>query len=200
MRSLVLQKGGFMKKIVAILLFAIIAGTAFAQNSASGSIAGMIKDGLFKNEARIKDASFNLDATEKLMLYGEFKKDPWVPFIINFLIGAGIGSFVEGDTTGGVIGLTGDVIGLGSILMGVSTYASALSSNPYTTSGLGMVTFGYIALIGTRVFEIIRPFTFSSRYNSTLKGALNYYDGLSLAPIFESGVAGITLSYKIRLN
>jgi len=63
-----------------------------------------------------------------------------------------------------------------------------------------MVTFGYIALIGTRVFEIIRPFTFSSRYNSTLKGALNYYDGLSLAPIFESGVAGITLSYKIRLN
>jgi len=196
----VLRKGGFMKKIVAVLLLVAIASAAFAQNNTSASIAGMIKDDLFKNEARIKQASVNLDAAQKLALYGDFKKDPWVPFLINFVVGAGIGSFVEGDTTGGVIGLTGDVIGLGSLLAGVSTYANAYYSNPYTTNGLGMMTFGYIALIGTRIFELIRPFTFTSRYNSTLKGALNYYDGLSFAPAFESGIAGITFSYKIRLD
>lgn len=195
-----LQKEGCMKKYVAAFLLVLIAGTVFAQNNTSGSVAGMIKDGLFKNEVRIKDASGSLSSTEKMVLYGEFKKDPWVPFLINLLVGAGIGSFVEGDTTGGAIALAGDVIGLSSILIGVSTYASAVYSDPYTQKGLGMVSIGYVALIGTRIFEVIRPFTFTARYNTTLKGALSYFDGLSLAPTIESGIAGLTLSCKLKLN
>lgn len=189
-----------MKKAVCAVALVLAAGMVFGQSSSASSVAGMIKDGLFKNEARIKDASLSIGQTEKMMLYGDYKKDPWVPFIVNFVVGAGIGSFIEGDTTGGVIAVTGDVVGWGSVLIGASTYANAVYSDPYTTKGLGTMTFGYILLLGTRIFEIIRPFTFTSRYNSTLKGALNYYDGLSFAPSFESGVAGLTLSYKIKLN
>jgi len=189
-----------MKKMVAVLLIAIFAGTAFAQGSSTASVAGMIKDGLFKNEVRIRQASVNLDTNEKLLLYSEFKKEPWVPFLVNLLIGAGIGSFIEGDTTGGVIALTGDLVGWGSVLIGISTYASAVYDNPYTTRGVGLVTFGYIALAGTRIFEIIRPFTFTSRYNSTLKGALNYFEGLSIVPAVESGMAGVSIGYRIKFN
>ncbi|WP_425532460.1 P13 family porin [Borrelia coriaceae] len=39
------------------------------------------------------------------------KKDTLVPFLLNFLLGFGIDSFVQGDTTGGLFVLGFDVLG-----------------------------------------------------------------------------------------
>lgn len=144
--------------------------------------------------------SSTLDQSQKFMLYGEYKKDQWVPFLVNFLVGAGIGSFIQGDKTGGTIALVGDIAGLGSVVVGAVSYANASYSNSYTTSGLGLMTFGYITLLGTRIFELIRPFTFMARYNSTLKNALNYFDSVSVAPTIENGIAGLAVTCKMNLN
>jgi roadblock/LC7 domain-containing protein len=192
--------GGRMKKVVFGLMFLCLAAAAFADDGTVSSISGMIKSDLFKNQSNIQSLSQSLTSTEKMALYTEYKKDPWVPFLVNFLVGAGVGSFIEGDTTGGVIALTGDLVGLGSVLIGVSAYASEVYWDPYTTKGVGLTTFGYIVLIGSRIFEIVRPFTYTARYNSTLKQSLNYIEGLSFVPTFENGVAGISLSYSVRLN
>lgn len=189
-----------MKRIFVLLLFIVVCSSAFAQTETVGSIAGMIKSDLFKNQGHIKAASSSLKQVEKMMLYDEYKKDQWVPFLINFVIGAGIGSFVEGDTQGGTIALIGDIVGLGAVVLGYSTYYSQIYSGSYTTKGLGTMTIGYVVLLGTRIFEIIRPFTWTASYNSTLKGSLNYFDSISLSPSLENGMAGVTLSYKIKYN
>jgi hypothetical protein len=190
----------FMKKLLAVLLLFAVSLPMFAQSESISSIAGMIKNDLFKNQDRIKEASSSLKQTDKMILYNECKKDQWVPFLVNFVVGAGIGSFIEGDKTGGTIALVGDLVGMGAVAFGAAAYSSEIYSNPYTTKGLGTMTLGYVALIGTRIFEIIRPFTYTARYNSTLKGTLGYFDGLSFAPTVENGVAGLAVAYKVKLN
>lgn len=189
-----------MKKLFSVLLLIAVSVSVFAQSESVGSVAGMIKSDLFKNQGRIKEAASTLKQTDKMMLYGEYKKDQWVPFLVNFVVGAGIGSFIQGDKTGGTIALVGDLIGLGAVIIGASSYYNAFYSDPYTTKGLGAMTLGYVTLIGTRIFELIRPFTFTARYNSTLKESLSYFDGISLAPAIENGVAGLAVTYKIKLN
>ena len=189
-----------MKKFVAVMVLCCFAMAAYAQSESVGSVAGMIKDDLFKNQAAIKSASASLSQTQKMALYGEYKKDQWVPFLINFVVGAGIGSFIEGDKTGGIIALVGDLSGVGAVAIGAVSYASAVASNPYTTSGLGIMTVGYLIIAGSRIFEIIRPFTFTANYNSSLKSSLGYLEGFSLVPSFENGMAGLTLGCKVRLN
>ncbi len=189
-----------MKRTVSVIVLLCLAMAVFADESSVSSISGMIKSDLFKNQSKIQGLSQNLTSTEKMALYSEYKKDQWVPFLVNFIVGAGIGSFIEGDTTGGAIALAGDLIGIGTVVTGLSSYASAVYSNPYTSEGLGLMSFGYIVLFGSRIFEIIRPFTWTARYNSTLTQSLNYLPGISFAPSFENGVAGLTLSYRVRLN
>ena len=193
-----------MKKLVSILVLLCVAGVCFADDSTLSSVSGLIKSDLFKNQAQIQGLSKDLSSTEKMALYSEYKKDQWVPFLVNFVLGAGVGSFIEGDTTGGAIALGSDVAGLACVLIGAGSYASAVYADPYTTSGLGLMTFGYVALIGSRIFEIVRPFTYTAHYNSTLKQSLNYFGGLSfepsLVPSYSNGVAGLTFACKVRLN
>jgi len=191
-----------MKKMVLMLVLLCLAAAVFADDGSVSSISGMIKSDLFKNQSTIQGLTQSLTSTEKMALYTEYKKDQWVPFLVNLVVGAGIGSFIEGDSTGGAIALTGDIVGLGAVILGASTYASSVYSYPYTYSskGLGLASFGYVVLIGSRIFEIVRPFTWTARYNSTLKQSLNYMAGISLAPSFENGIAGVTLAYRVKLN
>lgn len=193
-----------MKKLVSVLVLLCIAGACFADDSMFFSVSGLIKSDLFKNQSKIQELSKDLSSTEKLRLYSQYKKDQWVPFLINFLVGYGVGSFVEGDTTGGVIALGSDLGGLACVLVGAVSSANALSSDPNTTSGLGVMLFGSILVLGSRIFEIIRPFTYTARYNSTLKQSLNYFEGLSfepsVVPSYNNGVAGLSFACKVRLN
>jgi len=189
-----------MKRFVVFLFLLLMSASLFAQSEAAGSVAGMIKNGLFDNQDRIRQAAAALSPTEKMMLYDSYKKDQWMPFLLNLLVGAGVGSFVEGDTKGGAIALGGDLIGIGSLVLGMSTYSNAIYSDPYTSDGLGLMTFGYVALFATRIFEVVRPFTWTARYNSTLKESINYFAGMSLAPSIEDGMARMTLSYTVRLD
>lgn len=51
------------------------------------------------------------DSNRAFQRYEIEKIDPWGPFVLNLLLNFGIGSFVQGDTTGGLIVAGGQVIG-----------------------------------------------------------------------------------------
>jgi hypothetical protein len=108
------------------------------------------------------------------MLFESNKQSSTLPFILNLLIGFGIGSYVQGDSTGGTIALAGDIVSLALLYGG---YGQALSAaynySSYTgTEGTGLMVVGVIGMIATRVFELIRPFSFASDYNKKLSNAL----------------------------
>ena len=52
--------------------------------------------------------------------YEMHKMDPWGPFTLNLLLGLGIGSFAQGDTTGGLLVAGGEILGIVLIVAGAS--------------------------------------------------------------------------------
>ena len=48
-------------------------------------------------------AVFPQEANQAYQQYELRKVDPWGPFVLNLLLPFGIGSFVQGDTTGGCL-------------------------------------------------------------------------------------------------
>jgi hypothetical protein len=48
------------------------------------------------------------------------ENNKWTAFALNLLLGAGIGSFVQGDTTGGVVELCGELGGLTLLIIGIT--------------------------------------------------------------------------------
>ena len=128
--------------VLAVAVFAISAQAVFAQEGDSSS-----------------DRAF--------LQYEIQKVDPWGPFVINLLLGAGIGSFVQGDTTGGLIVLGGEVVGIGLVIAGVT------SSDPYSGSdsggGSGLIIVGAAALGVARILGLIFPFTYANAANEKLR-------------------------------
>jgi len=66
-----------MKKAVAVFLFLCLVSVAFADESTVGTVSGMIKSGLFKNQDQIKSLSPDLNTTEKWHSTRNIKKDQW---------------------------------------------------------------------------------------------------------------------------
>jgi len=46
----------------------------------------------------------------------------------------------------------------------------------------------------------MRPFTYTAKYNSTLKESLNYIEGISLVPKLENDYSGAAIAYTIAPN
>jgi hypothetical protein len=46
----------------------------------------------------------------------------------------------------------------------------------------------------------MRPFTYTAKYNSTLKESLNYIEGISLMPKLETGFLGVAIAYTIAFK
>lgn len=149
-----------MKKLL-VLIFVVIAGTmAFADDNTVLQINMLIDDNLFANQYVIADLAKDLSGTQKLMIYNQHKNSPVLPFLFNFVIGCGIGSYIQGDSTGGTIALCGD---LGGALMVVIGYSSLNYS---------MFSIGSVLLLASRIYEIVQPFVYSSRYNAALRTVL----------------------------
>jgi len=183
-----------MKKFFCMTLILLCtASVAFADESKVATISGMIKSNLFKNQDQIKALSEDLNTTEKMALYDRYKKDQWGPFALNLLLGAGIGSFIEGDNTGGLIALVADLSGWAALIM--PEVVSLYSDTKYLLEAVG-----YVVIIGSRIFEIVRPFWYTAKYNSTLQDSLNYLKGLSLIPHFENNKTQVAVVYTIALN
>jgi hypothetical protein len=100
-----------------------------------------------------------------------------LPLLLNTLIGFGLGSFIQGDITGGIIELSGDLFGGGLIIfvapivylsevLSTSGQAPAFTWN--STAGTLCIVGGCI-LLASRLFGIIRPIWYADDYNVKLK-------------------------------
>ncbi len=127
----------------------------------------LIKKDLHRHKDEILKRSVNLTNNQKLFLLSDKKSKPALPFVLNLMAGFGIGSWVQGDETGGVIGTVGGVLGLGMM------YTSD-SSKP---AGAAVFLVSWIA-------DLILPWTYASRYNSDLRYALgdSDYTHISVTP------------------
>ena len=172
-----------MKKAIVLcvlLVFIVPLATMFAaeNNEVSFYKANMIlsdsKNLSTEQISLLTDLSSDLSPMERTMLIESNKKSPTIPFVVNLLVGYAIGSFVQGDTTGGTIALVGDLVSLGVFYTG---YIQALESIPSSgtyegTEGVGLMLVGAVGMLVSRIFELTRPFSYASNYNNTLSKAL----------------------------
>jgi hypothetical protein len=177
--------GENMKKIICLLVVcAAFAGSIFAAETSDAQndqqktmekiivINHLITDGLEKNKAAIMVASQDLTLAEKYMVIDSNKKSAGVPFVCNWLLGFGIGSFIQHDTTVATGILGGELAGWALYFNGVSN----LNTSTMTT---GLLIYG-----GFQIFALIRPWVYTDRYNTTLKSALGAdLPAVSFAPI-----------------
>ena len=143
-----------------------------------------------------------------LLSTAAFAMDPVLGTVLgiglNLLPGFGVGSFVQGDTVGGVVGLVGDAVGVGLIIVGYIEISSALLSA--TTGDLTGVTAaaegavgGYIWIVvgaivysGVEIFGIIRPIVFGAKQTKTGQA-----EGPTLVFDMPNGNAELALSFKL---
>ncbi len=151
-----------MKKVLVLLLLILVGDTyVLAQNKSNNDFVNtqkLIDDDLDDNFNRIKALTANLSTAEKLFIYNDYEKTKTLPFILNFVAGLGIGSWVQGHTTGGLIGTIGQLTG----------YALLLSKEESTK------TIGAVVFLSTWITDLILPFTYANSYNKKLKNALKF--------------------------
>ena len=155
-----------MKKIVLVLVLFTLTFAAVAEASSDGSkalfqVKMLIDDDLEGNLPLIREAAVDLTESDRFYLYQSEEKDVALPFVINLIVGVGIGSYIQGDTVGGTTALLGE---LGSVAI---MYIGAGSLNE------GLLYGGALSLLCFRIYELVRPFTYQKQYNQMLSSALN---------------------------
>ena len=185
-----------MKRITAIgLMLIVLAGLLplFAEEELNLEVAStvnfLIKQGLEENLVPITRLSSKLSMTQKRAIYRRHKVGAGIPFAINLCVGAGIGSFVQGDIDGGLFALVGDVLSISAMLGGYAIFVdntkdkltpggsrSALNDLSAGQSlGLGLMAGGGIGLLIFRIYELIQPLTFAEKRNNNLQDALGLF-------------------------
>lgn len=105
-----------------------------------------------------------------------FEKDTTFPFLLNLLVGFGVGSYVQGDTTGGIIGTVGELAPLAIAIATSAKLTSDLVDPSLTQEEVSKIskkvvtvsTLSSLVLIGVRVFECIRPFSFEKELAASI--------------------------------
>ena len=195
-----------MKKACVLLLSVCFVSFLGAQESAVFRVSMLIEDNLFENEMKISESAKGLTTEERRMIYDDYKKDPTVAVIENVFIGCGLGSFLQGDRSGGWTGLFGDLLGLGVMIYGVSQIDSGLYGDPYNynlSDNKGFVAFslGGGIVLAARLYELIRPIKYSERYNKTLRSALD--PGLvsfGVVPMIDPEASGVGVAIRVSLR
>ncbi|MGD1823646.1 MAG: P13 family porin [Pleomorphochaeta sp.] len=195
-----------MKKniIFFILVLIIPLETVVAEDSTSQDFykASMLLSSLDNVEeselANISKLTIDFSPMEKNMLYESNKQSTTIPFLINFLVGFGVGSYIQGDKTGGNTALACDLLSLTAIYIGYAQALSSIYDSSYTGSeGSTLLVLGSIGYLATRIYELIRPFNYAKSYNQKLTQTLMAF---SVEPdITEYDDLELSLSYKIKL-
>ncbi|ULQ59180.1 P13 family porin [Brucepastera parasyntrophica] len=201
-----------MRRFIFFCIFSLVLLPVIGQDADSSlwNISIMLDDNLFKNFDLIKEESVNLTDSQRHVLYNTYKKSTGWYFVGNFFLGAGLGSFFQGDITGGLIGLIGELAGATTFYFGYidrNTYYSVgsvgWSNASMTTKGVILASVGLVTLVGIRIFECIRPFRFAKSYNNKLKDSLGY-SGYSMAynisprMNFETGASEVCFSLQFK--
>ncbi|GEM_PF-4878749 len=138
------------------------------------TIQKMLEEDLLNNKDKLIELTKNLSLDEKQKLYLTYEKSGGKYFVLNLILGCGIGSFAQGDSKSGMLALCFELGGVVMMLSGTN------SENAF------LVSIGYGLLIGGRVGECIAPWEYANNYNDTLKTSLNMtYEKLSFVPVIN---------------
>jgi hypothetical protein len=150
-----------------LVLVTVITGAAFTQalhdNSEQEIDTGEMF--IYAGDIPLIISPFSTEDAEKA------QNRKWVAFTVNLIAGFGIGSFIQGDIDGGVIGLCGELAGMTLMVLGTIRMAGIWV--PYVSQrvllqNLGLIAGGSILWTGTRIFEVVRPFTYARRLSIEL--------------------------------
>ena len=175
-----------MKKIMlfAVLVLALTPALSAEESSSESffQLGILMQDLDLENQAQfmqINELASSLSSMQRMVLLESNKKSSGLPFVLNLILGLGIGSYVQGDSKGGTTALVGELSSLALLLAG----AGQATVNSYgEVEGGEMMYLGYIGMVGFRLYELIRPFSFAKEYNSKLSNALM---NVSLSPVLD---------------
>lgn len=86
----------------------------------------------------------------------------WTGFVVNVVAGMGIGSYIQGDPLGGTVGLVGEIGSLALVLYG-SSRADGANEGEISYTNLPVMYLGLGTFVATRIFEMVRPFTYANK-------------------------------------
>ena len=118
--------------------------------------------------------------------YEASKVDSWGPFVLNLTLGFGVGSFVQGDSTGGAILLVGEAIGIGLALAGGVNFFGERQALVY--GGLVLVSVARLA-------GLAFPFTYANATSEKLRRDLGI--SVSSVSLNENGL-NVTLTTDLH--
>ena len=188
------------KKLFIFVLFALFASFAFAQDFYAGTST-------FQSDIYAGNTSFSTSMLgTQITPYSDselldYTTDTLVPFLLNFFVGFGVGSFVQGDKKGAVTALVGDIVSCATIIAGATLYSISIINFGFDYMfyiGIGLAVGGSIMATGFRIYEIVRPYNYSRNQLS-----LNEFDiansHLTLAPVINpiDKEYGITATFKL---
>lgn len=189
-----------MKKMIILLLVLFFAAPLFSGEKSSEArfkITSLIKNDKSLNNFtlhEISNLSSELTFSESNYIFNKYEKKAAGPFFLNLFVGFGVGSFYQGDTVGGTIGITGDLLTNAAMLFLYFDYYSNLielsnkrdehnygsekyeeyadkMSKDYQQFTMNILFTSGVSLC-IKLFQYIRPFAFANSYNDKLRNAL----------------------------
>ena len=153
---------------------------------------GIMKDG---NAEKIEQLSSFLTARQREDLYEDNSRSGVGPFLLNLLVGFGVGSFWQGDTAVGCIQLFGDIAGFGMMIPGIILSMKAADKLETSSVGTALTIIGGFVTVGVAVPAYIRPWTFAADKNRKMRRALRVDEyGKAIARGDVDGF-GVTLAF-----
>lgn len=141
-------------------------------NITSDIMCDLIRQDIDINASYITFHAKSFSRYTLLQIAGMTHNEPLWPLLGNLypLPGAGLGSFFQGDSFGGLVSLgcssTALLTVAGGLLMGSPVIA----------------TFGGFIYVGGMVFSVIRPFAYAAEYNGKVEKALGLHVSFNIIP------------------
>ena len=187
------------KPLMFLLILAVCISSLFADPTDFQKASLILNNAKIDTLSLVSQYTTGLSDSERMMLYNENKKDTTTAFLLNLLVGAGIGSYVQKDAKGGTTQLIGDIAS--GILMTVGYCQGMYEIIESIDSRVGtvMLATGLLSLISFRVFASIRPFDFAKDYNDKLSQVCygKAVPEIAVMPVFLNNQLGVALQGKI---
>jgi hypothetical protein len=158
----------------------------------------LIRDGIIKNKEAIRKESASLSYLDREALYKKNRyKAAFGWASLNFFPGFGLGSYIQGDKSSGIIQ---SVLDGGGLLFMFSGVLLAVEVDEFIGGAIAIP--GYIAIVAGRITGVIFPFSFQKKGNQNLREALNYDNiAYSIDPLFvprKDGIPAVGFGFNVR--
>lgn len=195
-----------MKKIIfaLALTFSVFNASLFAQNAENdknklNEVAVEYTNWIFEkskwytetNEDKLHELSGYLTPEQRTFFYEENEKSGVKPFLLNLLVGFGVGSFVQDDRGMGTLQLIGSTLGLGLLIGGSAWNISSVIEKQefvFVPGAIVMIGIGSFVQFVSLTIGCIRPWILAHNRNSKLRKILCVDEkntGISFSPIIS---------------